>query len=129
MRRYAAGLALFAILILVFGFINGKITGASFQTISLAGLLFAVLKSLLLVLILLLAVGASIPLLIIDILLLLFTEYGFALINGVWDVVWGRVTIGWFWTETSGSSLFFGALILLLLSGFFMRGRRRNVVV
>lgn len=125
MRNYAAGLSLFAILIILFGFLNGKITGESFQYISLPGLLYAVLKSLVVVFVLLLSLAAAIPLLLIDIVLLLFTNYDFELIQSVYGVVWDGVTLGWFWTETSGSSIFFGALILLLISGFFARGRRR----
>jgi len=126
MRNYAAGLSLFAILIILFGFLNGKITAESFQYISLPGLLYAVLKSLVVVLVLLLALAASLPLLVIDIVLLLFTNYDFATLKGVWGVAWDGVTMDWFWTETSGSSVFFGALILLLISGFFARGRRRS---
>ena len=121
MRRYASGVFLFAILILIFGFINGKISGESFQYISLPGLLFAVLKSLVIVLVLLLAIAASIPAFFIDLLLFLFTSYNFEVLKGIWNVCWDGVTIGWFWTETSGSSIFFGAIILMLISGLLMR--------
>jgi len=121
MRRYASGLFLFAILLLIFGFISGKISGESFQYISLPGLLFAVLKSLVLVLVLLLAIAASVPAFFIDLLLFLFTSYDFAVLKGIWNVCWDGVTMDWFWTETSGSSVFFGAIILMLISGLLMR--------
>jgi hypothetical protein len=124
MRRYAAGLFLFSIFIIVFGFISGKITTESFQYISLSGLLFAILKALIVVLILLLALAATIPTFFIDLVLLFFTSYNFAIVGNLWAICWKGVTIGWFWTETSGSSLFFGALILLLISSLLYRRRR-----
>lgn len=124
MRRYATGLLLFSIFIIVFGFITGKISVESFQYISIPGLLFAVLKSLIVVLVLLLAVAASVPAFVIDIILLFFTSFDFVLLGSIWEVCWNGVTIDWFWTETSGSSLFFGGLILLIISSLLMRGRR-----
>jgi hypothetical protein len=124
MKRYAAGLFLFSIFIIVFGFISGKITTESFQYISLSGLLFAILKALIVVLILLLALAATIPIFFIDLVLLFFTSYNFAIVGNLWAICWKGVTIGWFWTETSGSSLFFGALILLLISSLLYRRRR-----
>jgi len=124
MRRYALGLFIFAIFIILFGFANGKISGESFQYISFPGLFYAVLKSLVIVLILLLAIGASAFAFFIDLLLLIFTTYDFPILGNIWNVCWDGVTIGWFWTETSGSSLFFGAVVLLLISGVLMRRRR-----
>lgn len=121
MNRYATGLFLFAIFILVFGFINGKISMDSFQYISIPGLFYAVLKSLVMVLVLLLAVAATIPAFFLDLLLLIFTNYDFPILSQIWNISWDGLTIGWFWTETSGSSLFFGALILLILSSYLMR--------
>ncbi len=123
MRRYATGLLLFSILILVFGFINGKITAESFQYISLPGLLFAVIKALIVVLILLLALAASLPAFLIDLLLFLLAGYDFELLSSIWGICWNKVAVGWFWTETSGSSIFFGGLILLVISALLMRRR------
>lgn len=125
MRRYALGLVLFSVFILVFGFITGKISSESFQYISIPGLFFAVVKSLVVVLILLLALAASVPAFLIDFILLFLTDYDFPLLSNIWGVCWDGVTLNWFWTETSGSSIFFGALILLLISGAFSRRRRR----
>lgn len=115
---------LFAILILVLGFLYGKINGESFQYISFPGLIYAVLKSLIVVLILLLAITATIPSFFIDLILFFITDYEFPLLKQIWEISWGQVTMGWFWTETSGSSLFFAALILLILGGVMTRGKR-----
>ncbi|PHN01572.1 hypothetical protein [Flavilitoribacter nigricans] len=123
MRRYALGLVLFSVFILVFGFITGKISSESFQYISIPGLFFAVVKSLVVVLVLLLALMASIPSFLIDFILLFVTDYDFPILSNLWNVCWDGVTLNWFWTETTGSSLFFGALILLLISGAFSRRR------
>jgi len=124
MRRYATGLLIFSILILVFGFLFGKITLESFQYISLPGLLFAVLKSLVVVLVLLLTLAAAVPLFLIDLVLFLLAGYDFELLNNLWAICWKGVTMGWFWTETSGSSIFFGAIILLIISSAMTRRRR-----
>lgn len=115
------GLVFFSLFILVFGFVTGKISGESFQYISFPGLFFAVVKSLVIVLVLLLALVAALPAFLIDLLLYLATDYDFPILSTIWDVCWNGLTINWFWTETTGSSLFFGALVLLLISGAFSR--------
>jgi len=61
MRRYALGLFVFSTLIILFGFTSRKISGESFQYISFPGLFYAVVKALVVVLVLLLAIAASIP--------------------------------------------------------------------
>lgn len=121
MRRYVTGLLLFSILIIIFGLITGKITVESFQVISLPGLLFAVLKSLVVVLVLLLGLAAALPGIVIDIVLLFVSTYSFPITGNLWSVCWEGVTLDWFWTQTSGSSLFFGALILAIISGLLLR--------
>ncbi len=123
MRRYATGLFVFSILMILFGFITEKITISSFQYISLPGVIFAVGKSLLVVLILLFAIGAAIPSLFIDILLTFFTDLKFPLLNFLKEICWDKMAVSWFWNDTSGSSVFFGALILLLISGALSRKR------
>jgi hypothetical protein len=124
MSRYATGLLVFSVFLLIFGFLSGKINLSSFEYISLPGLLYAVLKSLIVVLVLLLSLAAALPLLIIDVVLLFFTNFDFSLISHLWAVSWKGVTLGWFWTETSGSSIFFGSIILLIISSAFSRRRR-----
>ena len=119
--RYTTGLFLFAILILFFGFVYDKITFESLQYISVPGLLMAVVKSLVVVLVLLLSLAISTAALVIDLILLLFTQLDFPLLSYIWNIAWEEVTMSWFWTATSGSSLFFGALILLLLGGGLSR--------
>ena len=124
MKRYVTGLLIFSILIIIFGLITGKITVESFQVISLPGLLFAVLKSLVVVLVLLLGLAAALPGIVIDIVLLFVSSYDFPITGNLWSVCWEGVTLDWFWTETSGSSLFFGALILAVVSGLLLRKRK-----
>ena len=67
--RYTTGLFLFAILILFFGFVYDKITFESLQYISVPGLLMAVVKSLVVVLVLLLSLAISTAALVIDLIL------------------------------------------------------------
>ena len=121
MRRYTIGILIFAISVLVFGFMSEKITPESFQYISFPDLGAAVVKSLVVVVIFLLAAVASVPSLLIDLILRLFTDYDFVLLNHLWDICWKGVTLQWFWAETSGSSIFFGALILIVLSALILR--------
>lgn len=124
MRRYVTGLLIFSILIIIFGLLTGKITVESFQVISPAGLLFAVFKSLVVVLVLLLGLAAALPGILIDVVMLFVGAYQFPITGNLWSVCWKDVTLDWFWAETSGSSLFFGALILAIVSGLLLRRRK-----
>lgn len=124
MKRYVTGLLIFSILIIIFGLITGKITVESFQVISLPGLLFAVLKSLVVVLVLLLGLAAALPGILIDVVMLFVASSQFPITGNLWSVCWKEVTLDWFWTETSGSSLFFGAVILAIISGLLL-GKRK----
>ncbi len=119
MKRFAIGLLIFSLMVLIFGFMSEKITTESFQYISFPDLGLAVVKSLAVVLIFLLAAAASIPSLFIDLVLLLVPAQDFPILNHLWDVCWKGVTLDWFWKETSGSSIFFGALILFI-AGFLL---------
>lgn len=126
MKRYVVLLFIVSILFIVLGLVTGKISGDSFTYISITGSLLAILQILVIVLILMLAAAITIPALIIDLLLLIFTGLYFPLVGGIWDVVWDDVTIGWFWASTSGSSLLFASIILAIISFLMMRKRRRR---
>lgn len=123
MKRYALGLLVFSILIIVFGFMTEKITIASFQYISFPGVFMAVGKSLMVVLVLLLAGAAAVPSFLIDLALTFFTPYDFPMLTHLKNICWDGVAINWFWNETSGSSIFFGALVLFVISGFLSKSR------
>jgi hypothetical protein len=112
------------VVFIVLGFMSGKISGDSFTYISLTGTLLAILQILLVVAILMLGIAMLTPAIIIDLLLLLFSNLYFPLVGNTWHVVWNQVTVGWFWTETSGSSLLFSSIILAVISFFAIRKKR-----
>ena len=125
MRKYVIFLLVISILFIVLGLASGKISGESFTYISLTGSLLAILQILVVVLILMLGAMMALPALIIDVLLLIFTTLYFPLISTIWNIVWFDITIGWFWTTTSGSSILFASLVLIIISVPGLRRRRR----
>lgn len=125
MRKYVIFLLVISILFIVLGLASGKISGESFTYISLTGSLLAILQILVVVLILMLAAMMALPALIIDVLLLIFTTMFFPLISTIWNIVWYDITVGWFWTTTSGSSILFASLVLIIISVLGLRRRRR----
>lgn len=125
MRKYVIFLLIISILFIILGFTSGKISGESFTYISLTGSLLAILQILVVVLILMLAATMALPALIIDVLLLIFTTMYFPLISTIWNIVWYDITVGWFWTTTSGSSILFASLVLIIISVLGLRRRRR----
>ncbi len=124
--RYVTFLFIVSILFIILGFVTGKISGDSFTYISITGSLFAILQILVIVMILMLGAAMTLPALLIDLLLLIFTGMQFPLVSSTWNVVWDQVTIGWFWTSTSGSSLLFASIVLAIISFLMLRRKRRR---
>lgn len=122
LKRYLQFTFIASILFIIIGFVTGKISSESFTYISLIGTVQAIFKILLVALMLLLGLAMSLPALIGD-LILLFLGFSFPLLEAIWGVIWGQVTIGWFWGSTSGSSVLFGSIILAAISVFAMRRR------
>lgn len=122
LKRYLQFTFLASVLFIIIGFVTGKISVESFTYISLVGSVTAIFKILLVALMLLLGLAMSLPALIAD-LILLFMGFSFPLLEAIWGVIWGRVTIGWFWGSTSGSSVLFGSIILAVISAFAMKRR------
>lgn len=123
LKRYLQFLFLASVLFIIVGFITGKISGESFTYISLTGTAYSILQILLVVIILIIGIAISTPALIGDLILLLLGLH-FPLLNAIWNVAWHQVTLGWFWSHTSGSSILFGSLILGVVSLLAMRRRR-----
>lgn len=121
MRKYWIALFLVSLLLMILGFVSGKITGDSFSYISLSGFIFAVLKILIITLTISIAATITIPALVADILMVIVASYNFMLVPAIWDIVWDQYTMSWFWHTTSGSSLFFATLILLIVMGLLYR--------
>lgn len=124
--RYVTFLFIVSILFIIIGFVTGKISGDSFTYISLTGSLLAILQILVIVLILMLGIAMTLPALLIDLLLLIFTGMYFPLVGATWDVVWDEVTLGWFWAFTSGSSLLFASVVLAIISFLILRRKRKG---
>ncbi len=124
--RYITFLFIVSILLIIIGFVTGKISGDSFNDISITGSLLAILQILVIVLILMLGIAMTLPALLIDLLLLIFTDMYFPLVGGTWDVVWDDVTLDWFWASTSGSSLLIASTVLAIISYFMMPRIKRR---
>jgi hypothetical protein len=124
--RYITFLFIVSILLIIIGFVTGKISGDSFNDISITGSLLAILQILVIVLILMLGIAMTLPALLIDLLLLIFTDMYFPLVGGTWDVVWDDVTLDWFWASTSGSSLLIASIVLAIISYFMMPRIKRR---
>jgi hypothetical protein len=124
--RYVTFLFIVSILFIIVGFVTGKISGDSLTYISITGSLLAILQILVIVLILMLGIAMTLPALLIDLLLLIFTGMYFPLVGATWNIVWDDVTLGWFWASTSGSSLLFASIVLAIISFFMLRRRRRR---
>jgi hypothetical protein len=121
-RRYIFSILVLSVLFLVTGFLSGKISGDSFTYISLTGTFSAVIQILFVTVILMLALLMTLPAVIVD-LLLLFLGWSFPMIERIWNVVWDELTIGWFWIPTSGSSILFASVILIIGSLLILRSR------
>ena len=124
MKKYSTALFIFSIIIIIAGLAGGKISGDSFREISLIGSLFAILKIILVGVIFFLGVAAIIPSILIDLVLLFFSPYGFDLTARVWNYLWGDIVLKWFWYDTTGSSLLFASLIIALITGLTLRRKR-----
>lgn len=124
--RYITFLFIVSILVIIIGVITGKISVDNFSQISVLDSAFGIMQILVIVMILMLAIAMSLPALFIDLLLLVFTGQQFPLIGLTWDLVWDDVTIKWFWTSTSGSSLLVASVVLVILSFFTLRRKRRR---
>jgi len=123
MRRYLVALFIFSILVIVFGLFSGKISAESFQYISLVESFFTIFRILVVVLVLLLGLVILFPAILMDLILLLISNYGFEMTNQVLEHAWKNVTLGWFWNQTSGSSILFSAIIIAIITGILMRRR------
>lgn len=123
MKKYTNFLFFVSLILLILGFVTSKITGESFQYISLSGFLFAVLKILLITVTISLAAAITIPALLIDLIMMLIAGYGILVTTSIWDIVWNEYTMNWFWESTGGSSLLYATLILIIISVFVYRKR------
>jgi hypothetical protein len=124
MRKYAILILIFSILLILFGFFSGKISGESFTYISIPGTFFAMLKILIVGLVLLLAIGITIPAVIMDIIVLIFTNLHFPITSNIWDISWNLLTIEWLWLDSGGSSVLFASIILIILMILLVRRKR-----
>lgn len=124
MKKYLIFLFIVSILFILIGLVSGKISGDSFTYISLPGSLFAIIQILVIVLILMIGAAMMIPAFVIDLLLLVFTGLRFPMITSIWDILWQKVTIDWFWIFTSGSSIFFASLLLAIFSVLMLRNKK-----
>ena len=122
LKRYLQFLFVSSLLFIIIGLVTGKISGESFTYISLTGSIAAIFQILMIVIILMLGLVITVPALIID-LLLLFIGMSFPVLSATWSVIWDQVTMGWFWANTSGSSVFFGSLVVAVVSFFAIRKR------
>lgn len=126
MRKFM-GLMLFVTILLLFaGIFNDKITFESLNYISISGSLLAIVQIIVLVVILMLGLSMIVPAFLIDVLVLIFTDMYFPLVGSTYNVVWNEITIGWFWTETTGSSLLFSSIILIIVSILSLRKKNKK---
>jgi hypothetical protein len=123
MKKYTNFLFFVSLILLILGFFTNKITTESFQFISIGGFFFAVLKILLITVIISLAAAITLPALVIDLIMMLIAGYGILITTSLWDIVWNEYTMDWFWYTTEGSSLFFAAIVLIVISVFVYRRR------
>lgn len=121
MRKYTNLLFFVSLILLILGFVTSKITMESFQYISLTGFLFAILKILLITIAISLAAAMTLPALVIDLIMMLVAGYDLLVTTSLWNIVWNEYTMDWFWHTTSGSSLFFATLLLIILTVFVYR--------
>jgi hypothetical protein len=121
MKKYWTALFLVSLVLMILGFASGKITGDSFSYISVTGFLFAILKILIVTITISLAATITIPAIFIDLVMMIFGSYSFTLTPAIWTVVWDEYTMTWFWGSTSGSSLLFATIILVVLTGLLFR--------
>ncbi|CAN0195175.1 unnamed protein product, partial [Chrysoparadoxa australica] len=120
--RYIQYLFVLSLVFIIIGMASGKITTDSFTYISLTESLFAILQILLIVIVLMLGVVMTLPAIIAD-LILLIVGWSFRLTGAIWNIVWDQLTIGWFWNNTSGSSIFFSSLAIAIISAIIMKKR------
>lgn len=121
MRKYTNLLFFVSLILLILGFVTSKITMESFHYISLTGFLFAILKILLITIAISLAAAMTLPALVIDLIMMLVAGYDLLVTTSLWNIVWNEYTMDWFWHTTSGSSLFFATLLLIILTVFVYR--------
>ncbi|MFW5901323.1 MAG: hypothetical protein ACOCUK_02140 [bacterium] len=121
MKKYTTFLFIVSLVLMILGFLTSKITGESFQYISLTGFLFAILKILLITVTISLAAAITLPALVIDLIMMLIAGYGLLVTNSIWNIVWNEYTMDWFWQTTGGSSLFFSTLVLIIITVFVYR--------
>ena len=121
MKKYTNFLFLVSLVLLILGFASGKISGESFQYISLTGSLFAILKILIVTATISLAAAMTLPAIVIDLIMMLVAGYEILVTTSLWDIIWNEYTMDWFWGTTSGSSLFFATLVVVIISVFVYR--------
>ncbi len=121
MKKYTTLLFFVSLVLMILGFVTSKITGESFQYISLTGFLFAILKILLITVTISLAAAMTLPALVIDLIMMLMAGYGLLVTTSIWNIVWNEYTMDWFWNTTGGASLFFATLVLIILTVFVYR--------
>lgn len=125
MKRFIYLTGVFALVLVVVGFISGKISAESFTYISIPGIIVTCLKMLLSQLVLMLSTLMIVPAVIIDLLLWIFSGMYFPLISSIIDAVWNDFIVAWFWQPATGSAILFTSIINLAASYFLLRRKKK----
>ena len=127
MRKWSSTLIVSAIILIIAAIAyKDAISESFFQGISFYSLILTLFKSIIVILIISIAVPVGIVALLIDIILWLTTDYYFPLIDYIFDLVWGRITISWFWNLSNGNEIFLSALIIGILGLIGQRSKKRR---
>jgi hypothetical protein len=89
-----------------------------FSSLSFMQILITFFKSLIVVVVISIAAGITLPALILDLILLLVTHYDFPVIRFIWGLAWNDIAISWYWLPSDGNALFVSAVILGIIGWF-----------
>ena len=119
MKNWSYTIVLSSIAIIAVAFFTGKVTiNNMLEELTFFSVLIAMGKTLIVSFLVYLAIIISFPALIIDLVLLIFSSKYFLLIHLIWDLVWQKITLDWYWNVTNGSSLVVAAFILAIITHF-----------
>ncbi|HYX09770.1 MAG TPA: hypothetical protein VE912_23780 [Bacteroidales bacterium] len=119
MKNWSFSLVIASIIIILAVLVTHRTDFSNFFTsLSLMQILITFLKSLVVVAVLSIAASITIPALILDLILLLFTHYDFPVIRFLWGLAWGDIAISWYWLPSDGNALFVSAIILGIIGWY-----------
>ena len=119
MKNWSFSLVISSIIIILAVLVTHRADFNQFFTaLSLVQILITFLKSLIVVAVISIAAGITIPALVLDLILLLVTNYDFPVIRFIWGLAWNDIAISWYWLPSDGNALLVSAVILGIIGWY-----------